>query len=550
MIKTLHGYFFRELLKTFLLTAMALTGLLVMGGGVANILRAEGLGAKEMGKLFAFFTPFALMLVLPVAALFSAAMCYGRAAADNEITAARAAGINVHRLLLSALVLGLFVTGTTYYAWNFMIPVLLGKVQEITRRDLPAIITSQFAHNKALSFGKYRLYADSFTDIKDEMLPPEADRNKKYLVLTGVSFVEMEDEQITRFGTSNRTYVIFNQSPDLPSPTVTVELQGVRAVDRSRPVTQSVDLQRQVLGPIEIPLPLRSKMKFQDLPTLRSYIAKPDEIPEVSDMLFTFKRGMMEQFVFQDVVEHVNEGYDLFAGDTVYRITAEQMRQSPATNQPELAGVTVLERLASGEQRILTAERATVELKNSPVDRERPNVVVELSGGVRIKSSPGSPNDRVVSIDKQALLPASFVDQPRLMAKLAKFTPNSALDPAVTFGLSTQKLADKRTALIKRKDKFVSEVRGEIHFRASYAVSAVAVILIGAMLGIVMRGGQVLTAFGISCVPTAIVVIACIVGRNYSDQPERAVFSLGMMWGATGFMYLAVLFVGTKLVQR
>ena len=549
MIKTLHGYFFRELLKTFLLTALALTGLLVMGGGVANILRAEGLGAKEMGKLFAFFTPFALMLVLPVAALFSATICYGRAAADNEITAAKAAGINVHRLLLSAFAIGLFVTGVTYYAWNFLIPVLLGKVQEITRRDLPAIITSQFAHNKALSFGKYRLYADSFRDIREEDLPPDADRSRKYLMLTGVSFVEMEDEQITRFGTSNRTFVIFDQSLDLPSPTVTVELQGVRAVDRSRPVTQSVDLQRQVLGPFEIPLPLRSKMKFQDLPTLRSYIARPDDIPEVSDMLFNFKRGMMEQYLFQDVVEHVSAGYDLFAGDTVYRITAEQMRQSPATNQPELAGVTVLERLASGEQRIMTAERATVELKNA-LDRERPNVVVELSGGVRIKSSPGSPSDRVVSIDKQSLLPASFTDQPRLVERLAKFTPATALDPEVSFGLSTPKLNERRAALIKRKDKFVSEVRGEIHFRASYAVSAVAVILIGAMLGIVMRGGQVLTAFGISCVPTAIVVIACIVGRNYSDQPEKALFSMGMMWGATGFMYLAMLVVGAKVVQR
>src|SRR5262245_11274604 len=123
-MRTLHLYLARELLKTFALTAIALTLLLVMGGGVANIFKGEGLGAEELIKVFAFLTPVAVTLILPVAALFSAAITYGRAAADNEITACRAAGINIHRLLLSAALLGLFVTITTYWAWNYLIPGL------------------------------------------------------------------------------------------------------------------------------------------------------------------------------------------------------------------------------------------------------------------------------------------------------------------------------------------------------------------------------------------------------------------------------------------
>ena len=134
---TLHGYFGRELLKTFAMTAVALTLLLVLGGGVANLFKGEGLGADKLVQVFAFLTPVAITLILPIAALFSAAITYGRASADNEITACRAAGINIHRLLLAAAALGLAVTGVTYWSWNFLIPGLSKRIADVTRRDIP-----------------------------------------------------------------------------------------------------------------------------------------------------------------------------------------------------------------------------------------------------------------------------------------------------------------------------------------------------------------------------------------------------------------------------
>lgn len=550
MLNTLHGYFLRELLKTFAMTATALTALLVMGGGVANIFRAPGLGAAEMAKLFAYFTPVALTMILPVAALFSTTICYGRAASDNEITAAKAAGINVHRLLLSAAMLGVLVTGFTYYAWNYLIPILSGNVEQLTRRDLPKIITSQFEHNKALAFSKYRLYADNFAPIDPEKLPPELkNEHKHYMALLGVSFVEMENEQIARYGTADRTYVIFDQNPEMASPTVEVRLAGVRAVDRSRPVTQAIDMQSQIIGPIDIPLPLRRKMKFQNLPALKSYLDHAEEIPEVSDLLFRYKRSMMEQYLYEDVINGVGAGYVLTGPDAAYRITAAMSRKNPATNQPELAEVTIEEKLASGESRLMTADRATVDLKNS-ADRENPNVVVELMGQVKIRQIPGSPDDRIVTLEKQSLLPVPLLDQPSLVARLEAFKPLKVLNTDESVGPSTPKLDDARIALVKRKDRFLSEVHGEIHFRASYAASSVAVILLGAMLGIILRGGQVLTAFGISCLPTAVVVVASIVGRNLADQPDKTILSISIMWGATALMYLATVVMGWKVLQR
>ena len=58
--------------------------------------------------------------------------------------------------------------------------------------------------------------------------------------------------------------------------------------------------------------------------------------------------------------------------------------------------------------------------------------------------------------------------------------------------------AKQLSKITERALQMVGEVTGEIHFRASYAVSVIAMILVGATLGVIVRGGQVLTAFGIN----------------------------------------------------
>jgi hypothetical protein len=107
-----------------------------------------------------------------------------------------------------------------------------------------------------------------------------------------------------------------------------------------------------------------------------------------------------------------------------------------------------------------------------------------------------------------------------------------------------------RQKLLQRLSEFKAEVRGEIHFRASYSLCAIAIVLFGAVLGIIVRGGQVLTAFGISCIPMILVVVASIVGRNLADRPEFAALSTGVMWGVAIFMYLATAVFAARVLKR
>jgi hypothetical protein len=132
---------------------------------------------------------------------------------------------------------------------------------------------------------------------------------------------------------------------------------------------------------------------------------------------------------------------------------------------------------------------------------------------------------------------------------VASLDATSLLDPNCGEGLRP-KQEKLRNKLLNWLAKFKSEVRGEIHFRASYSLCTVAIVLFGAILGIIVRGGQVLTAFGISCLPMLVVVVASIMGRNLADRPNHAMLALGVLWGATAFMYVATGFVAVKVLKR
>src|SRR5262249_20504994 len=147
-MKTPHLYPGRELLKAFSLAAITLTLLVTMGGGVANVFRSQGIDAVRVLKIFLLLIPVAISLVLPVAALFSSTITFGRAAADNEINACRAAGINVHRLLISPLILSILVAGLMYFAWNYVIPDLTGRIYDYGKEDIATLLLNSLKKNR------------------------------------------------------------------------------------------------------------------------------------------------------------------------------------------------------------------------------------------------------------------------------------------------------------------------------------------------------------------------------------------------------------------
>src|SRR3954453_21804157 len=93
MSRTLFFYIFKDLVRIFFLTSGALAGIMSFGG-LLRPLTEHGLDASQAAKMLSYFMPAMSTYSLPIAALFATTMVYGRLAADNELTACRAAGIS------------------------------------------------------------------------------------------------------------------------------------------------------------------------------------------------------------------------------------------------------------------------------------------------------------------------------------------------------------------------------------------------------------------------------------------------------------------------
>jgi len=81
---------------------------------------------------------------MPIAALFATTMVYGRLAADNELQACRAAGINIHCLFLSTVLLSVFVAALASPARASRIPAAIGAMVCL-RMSRPRLMLVWFA---------------------------------------------------------------------------------------------------------------------------------------------------------------------------------------------------------------------------------------------------------------------------------------------------------------------------------------------------------------------------------------------------------------------
>jgi lipopolysaccharide export LptBFGC system permease protein LptF len=551
-MKTLHFYISRELLKTFALTLVALTLLVTMGGGVANLFRSQGIDAVRVLKIFALLVPVAVTLVMPVAALFSATITFGRAAADNEINACRAAGINVHRLLLAPLLLSIVVAVFMYYSWNYFIPGLTGRIYAYGRQDIASLLLDNLRRNRGVQFGNRVLYADEARPVEPQELPPDVPPTRQYVALRGAAFLEMENNRPVRCGTTATTVIEFDLAPPTsipggnPVPTVAVELDDVRVFDVSR--NQYSEFIHQSVAPREIPLPMTRKTRFEDLPTLRRFAAEPETAPDVLDQLSAFRRRLARLITNQWILRQFQPPPDgagecrLAGPGLSYLVRPEAFKPGDEESTPLLLNPAVTEEQvdAAGRTtvRALTAPSGAIRVRELVAGGE-PMVQIELTGGVEVRQVPLARGEAPIKKIDERLTPVPLPPEPA--RRLAALSDADLLDPQADLRLPP-KLEEARQRIFQTRDKLRAEIVSNIQFRASYAAGTIAVVMLGAILGAILRGGQVLTAFGISCVPSLIVAVGTILGRNYGDQPGTHPIGIALMWAFN--VLLAVAAVG------
>lgn len=114
-MKILRNYFLKEFIGPLFLSLGVLSFIMVLVGNlnkIADLIINKGVDVISVFKIFLLMTPYIVTYALPISLLIAVLMALGRLSSDNEIIAIRASGINLFRLILPLITIGLILSLT------------------------------------------------------------------------------------------------------------------------------------------------------------------------------------------------------------------------------------------------------------------------------------------------------------------------------------------------------------------------------------------------------------------------------------------------------
>ena len=156
-MRILRAYILQEHLSPFLVTLGGLTVVMLIGNIIrfAELIISKGVSPLDILRLLIYLIPFLLSFTIPMAALISMILAFGRLSSDYELIALRASGVAPGRLLIPLLTAAV---------------VLSGWVLVLNDRVVPATHLAARQQLKSIGIKRPTAYLEAGTFIKD--FPP------------------------------------------------------------------------------------------------------------------------------------------------------------------------------------------------------------------------------------------------------------------------------------------------------------------------------------------------------------------------------------------
>jgi lipopolysaccharide export LptBFGC system permease protein LptF len=97
----------------------------------------------------------------------------------------------------------------------------------------------------------------------------------------------------------------------------------------------------------------------------------------------------------------------------------------------------------------------------------------------------------------------------------------------------------------------VIDILAEVNTRLVFGLSCIPLIVIGIGLGIILRGGHLLSAFGVSAMPAGLLVVFIMMGKNVAKNSGVGLTAgLLLMWAGFALMILLAAVILHKLLKN
>ena len=518
MVFILHRYIFRELFKVFVLATVALTLILSLGSMLRPI-QKYGVGPEQVVHLLGYFLPITLTFVLPMGTLFATALVYGRIASDNELDACRASGISLMTLVYPGLCLAIITSITTLVLSFHVVPAFVHRAERAIKANAKQILFRNIQRK-----GYYKIPGGRFNIYADQARPQDN-------LLSGVIIVKSTARQPGKLITAKNAKIVIDSTKK--SNEVKVVAQEAYQIDDTG---QAYSKQLPVSGRFA---PLMSdNIKFQKHNQIKKIKANMLEFYPVRKIAMEVRAQLGMEMLSEDITKTItdpdNSYYQFITEDRIVMFTAG--RCVPRTNKTlQLVGpIRLLEFDKITHQRICQwdSNKGMIKLEDEKIGSKMVMVLYnptwDRGGGIN-----GLAQRHVI---KNLSWPVS------IEAKLAEVGLLQTLDaiPSVLSTEPTAGLIRLQKQLELKRTRTFNNITAEIHSRLVFGLGTITLILISIAMGIILRGGHLLSAFGVSAVPFAVLVVFMMSGRQLTKHPQISpAAGILVMW--TGLFILTII---------
>ncbi len=533
MVFTLQRYVFRELFKVFALSSIGLTLILSLGS-ILQPVQQYGVGPGQVLHLMGYFLPVTLTFVLPMAALFACSLVYGRFAGDNELDACRAGGVHIMTVVYPGLVLAIAVAIATLLLSFHVTPAFVQRAERSFKDDARQILFRNIQRR-----GYYALPPDQRNIIYADQVSPAQN------TLSGVVLARLAKQgaNVERVITAEAARITFNPHGQFNE----VEVKAyntfqIDAQDESGAGAEWLSLT------FEFGSLLADEIKFKSLDEMKRIRLNPIEFHPVARLSREIYAQTIAGLLAQDIRTTLEAGraYRLHSGSEIVEFTAS--RCGPREDKRiELLGDIVVDQYEADTRRkiaSLTSAKAFLHLEG---DELWPTLTLDVYNA-RLNDS---------AFLKMRHLVRSLVLPTSIEATMAQFkTEDNRLQPAA-LKRDIPQLAQSTTRDLKRRklqlaiimNAALLDIKSVLHSRLVFGLGCVPMILIGIGLGIVKRGGHLLSAFGISCLPAAMLIVCIMSGRQIIENVKAQASGTLVMWGGLGILCVFVLAIYARLFR-
>jgi lipopolysaccharide export LptBFGC system permease protein LptF len=539
MIYTLQRYIFRELFKIFVLATIALTLILSLGG-ILRPVQEYGVGTRQVLHILLYFMPVTMTFVLPIAALFASALAYGRFASDNELDACRASGIGISTLVYPGLILAILVAIANLLLSFHVMPYFVRLAEKSLKADAKQILFRNIQRHGYYSLppdDRYLIYAD-YADLKTD-------------TLYGIVVIESSPQGLRRIITCESARVSFNPHDRFNEvQLITHNTRQLGGLDDMWFEVEAASF-RQEFGSL-----LGDDIKFKKIQEMKQIRANPVLFDPVAKVAHQAYLQLAAELLARDIRTKLSaspsEFYQLGGKSQTVRFSAAGCVPD---NEPAVllrAPVLVEEytKQPDGPRRRFRCEKAAIYVDDSTPGQAstspaEPQLHLQLSNAKVVETEQSVFHHAIGDLAMPEAVRRTLLSRPILQLLM----PGSM--PSVLEGPPSPRLAGLESMLNREVRDALVDIKAEINLRLVFGIGCIPMILIGIGLGIIKRGGHLLGAFGVSCLPGAVLIVAIISGKQVAGNPRwEPTPGILIMWSGLVFLLLLTAVIYNRLLRH